>query len=342
MKKYSCFLLLLFLILMLDGCYYKELTDNESIVLANNEARSVIFLLNEYGYGESNRFITKVNDGDKITIREGKLYKGELNFKTIIDDSNYILNNYIDNIVFYTNTHGLQGATYDEELISDASYNYLQNGYNELIINYGNTNHFISLFDNSDNRIIPETKNKNILFAGSFIDSKTSNKITNVYKSSVFLYSINDKIYLKKNAQNKIFNDITGEESIENINFNNEIATINNIKKAVIIDNLDTSITIIQCCNNIIYVVDNTTFEVKEIRKFTNISTIDRLDNYFYIIENNIIYIYNDKFREIEKVKFDSKIIGSAWYKEVDISYLKLALLSDDNHIILDRVDIVK
>ena len=100
MRKYIYFLLLFLILIVINGCYYKELSETDSIVLAENETMSVIFLLNEYGYGESNRFVTKVNNGEKISICEAKLYKGNLNYKDIIDDNDYVLHNYINNILF--------------------------------------------------------------------------------------------------------------------------------------------------------------------------------------------------------------------------------------------------
>ena len=340
MRKYIYFLLLFLVLILSHGCYYKELSETDSIVLAENETMSVMFLLNEYGYGESNRFVTKVDNGEKVSICEGKLYKGNLNYKEIIDDNEYVLHNYINNILFYSNENGLQGATFDEELVSDAPYNYLLNGYKELILNYGNSNPFISLFDNTNSNIVKDVDNKNIIYASNKLDSQDKNSITTVYKSLVILYKIEDKIYLKKDFQKNTINDNEVNNEVDAGSINIEICSVSNIKKGFVIDNLSTSITIIQTFDNVIYVINNNTLELKIIKKFSNISSINLIDKWFYVIENNIIYIYNDKIKQVKMVTLEDKIIGSAWYKEVDNSYIKLALLDKNNNVILDRIDI--
>lgn len=339
MKKSIYILLLLLFLVTINGCYYKTLTSNESVVLADNETMSVIFLQNEYGYGESNRFITKIIDGNSITIREGKLYKGELNYKTIIEDRDCVLHNYINNVVFYSDQNGLQGATFDEELINDFSYNYLQNDFGELVYYYG-TNKFVSLFDTDDEKIDSSIENKNIIYVSSILDSQTNNKISTVYKSDVIIYKINDEIYIKKANQTKIIDENTGSETINNSSINTYLTSISNIKEALVIDYFGVSKTIILTYDNTIYSIDNNTLEIKTLKKFNNISTFNKVENYFYIVENNAIYVYNHLLKEIKKVEFDEKILGSLWFKEVDISYIKIALLDKNNHIIFDRVDL--
>lgn len=342
MRKYIYILLLSFIFILANGCYYKELSDSDSVVLAENETMSVVFLLNEYGYGESNRFVTKVSNGSNISVCEGKLYKNSLNYKDIIVDNNYSLHNYINNILFYTSENGLQGANFEEELISDAPYNYLQNGYGELILNIGNDDPYISLFDNSNNNLISNIDNKHIIYVSHNLDTMELNNVSTVYKSNVYLYQINDIVYLKKDYQSNSFNENTGNQESKSNSIEVEIAEISNIKKGFIIDSISSSFTIIQTYDNVIYAINNNTLELKTIKKFNNIATVNRVDNYFYIIENNIVYIYNDHLNEVKKINFEDKIIGSAWYKEVNSSYIKLALLSSENKIILDRINIVE
>lgn len=341
MKKIVVLFLLPFLLFILSSCYYKELDSDESILMSDNPTKSLLFLENKYGYGEANKFIVKTSNDGKIYIKEGKIYKDELTYMKILEDRNATLIDNINGTLFFVDENGLQGIHYNEEVEIDIPYNYLLNGFNELV-KYVGKDLYISLFDNDNNRILKDVLNDNLLYAEEKIESVDNREYTNVIKKDIFIYTNNDEIIYERHQCTKVFNqldvEISSEESVSKKVIDSNI----NIKKVIVNESIDSSYTYILTNNNEIIVINNNDLNQKNNRKFTQIQTFKQVDKYIYVIENNTVFVLDSSLNELIKMSFDRQIIGSSWFKEREISYIKIALLEDNNTVILDRIDFPK
>ena len=70
--------------------------------------------------------------------------------------------------------------------------------------------------------------------------------------------------------------------------------------------------------------------------------TYNRADKYIYIIENNKIILLDCELNVIYEREFQEQIIGSSWFKERELSHIKIALLNNENEIIIERIDLPK
>lgn len=341
MKKTVVFLILPFLLFMLSSCYYKALENDEEIILAENPTKSLIFLENEYGYGEATRFIIKTSNKGNIYIKEGKLYKEDFNYKNIVENESAILLNNINGELFYLNSNGLQGIKYDEENITDISYNYACDGFGEVIRQIGTSN-YVNLFNNENNVILQNVPNENILYVESSLDHIDDKVKQTIIKKNIYVYSQNNNIYLYKKIQSKTIINSTGEENIEDSEQTINLINLKEIKKVFVLDGIDYSYTVILTTNNDIISVNNTTQTIIQTDVYDNILTFNRADKYIYLIENDIIYLLDYNLNVINSYDFDYQIIGSSWFKERELSHIKIALLKNKNEIIIKRIDLPK
>ncbi len=338
MKKSINILLLVLFLFLVSSCMYKELSTDEEIMIAENPVMSVLFLQNKNGYGESNRFIVKIKSNDNLEIREGKLYKNTLNYIKLIEDRNVKLVNYLNNYVFFNDENGLQGIKFtNEEVENDISYNYLQNGFGEIIYHIG-TDEFISLFDTEEHKIIEESQNSNLLFVETSIEIDNNNKQS--LKKNIYVYYLNGELYFQRDVEIKENEDEINNYATSKKHTNKKISDINNIKKVIVLDTISNSSTIVLTENNDIYSINNETNVVQVLDTFTNILKFERVGNYFYLVENNVVYIYDYNLKLIKSVEYEKPIIGISWYKEREISYIKVAILEGKNNIILERINL--
>ena len=343
MRKKFSFLFFLMLIILINGCYYASLDNNESIIIADNPTKSLLFLENEYGYGESTRFIIKTNNNGVINIKEGKMYKEDFSYKNIMENPDAILLSNINGELFYKNINGLQGIKYlnENDLITDISYNYAQNGFGEVIKQIGTLN-YINLFNNGENKIISNVLNENILYVENSINSIEDKKNIEVIKKQICIYKQNNEVYLLKKVNTKNINVDSNEENIVESEQNIKLIDVDNIKKIILIDNKEYSYTLILRNNNEIISINNNDVSINKIKIFSNILTYNRADKYIYIIENNKIILLDCELNVIYEREFQKQIIGSSWFKERELSHIKIALLNNENEIIIERIDLPK
>ena len=109
-----------------------------------------------------------------------------------------------------------------------------------------------------------------------------------------------------------------------------------------VLDGIDYSYTVILTTNNDIISVNNTTQTIIQTNAYDNILTFNRADKYIYLIENDIIYLLDYNLNVINSYDFDYQIIGSSWFKERELSHIKIALLKNKNEIIIKRIDLPK
>lgn len=341
MKKIITFLILPLMFFVLTSCYYNTLENNEEIVLAENPTKTLLFLENEYGYGEATRFVTKTIKDGKVFIKEGKLYKEDFKYKNIIENESAVLLNNINCELFYMNDNGLQGIKYDEETIMDISYNYAQNGFGEVIKQIGTYN-YVNLFNTEDNKIIDDVNNEYILYVENSIDFIEDKIQKVVVKKNIYVYSQNNEIYLYKKIQTKTIINQTNEETLSENEQNIKLISLNNIKKVIVFDGIDYSYTIILTSNNDIISVNNNTLITNQTGAFNNVLTFNRADKYLYLIDYDVIYLLDLELNVLDSYSFDYQIIGSSWFKERELSHIKIALLKDNNEIIIERIDLPK
>ena len=145
-----------------------------------------------------------------------------------------------------------------------------------------------------------------------------------------------------KKIQNKTINNQTNEEILSENEQNIKLIGLNNIKKVIVFDGINYSYTIILTSNNDIISVDNNTLTTNQTGAFNNVLTFNRVDKYLYLIDYDVVYLLDLDLNVLNSYSFDYQIIGSSWFKERELSHIKIALLKNNNEIIIERIDLPK
>lgn len=344
MKKYICFILLFISFLLTSCVSYKDLAEDEIIIInKTNPVQSIIFLTNDYGYSTSTKFILKTQIEDTVYLKEAKMYKEGFTYLELSENHNVELLNYINELILYNNDSGLQGITLlDNTINNDISYSYKTDGFGQ-VIQYIGQNRYINVLD--DTPIIDGVINNDIYYAAEKEETVKHNveNYTDVFQKNIFVYEKNSEIYInrtvikkhieKKNSDNPIFTTV---------GINKKILNTVEIKKVQVIDFEEESYTILLSQNNIIYIINNINLNTISINDYQNILAFGATDKHFYFVNDNTLYVYDYNYNLYFSKTFDAPIVGISWFKLRENSSIKIALLSNNSLIETYEVDLPK
>lgn len=342
MKKYVCFILLVISLFLTSCASYKDLLEDEEIVInESNPTQSIVFLTNENGYSVSTRFIVKTKVEDKIYLKEAKMYKEGFTYLQFSDSHNVNLLNNINDIVFYENESGLQGLTFQEDNVtSDISYSYKTDGFGQIIPYIGHKE-FINVLDSK--QLVEGVNNNNLYYAGTLEETVKHNveNYTDVFQKNIFIYEDNNEIYIDRQVTKKhIEKKDNDNPTFTSEHFNKKILNKVDIKKVQIIDYEEESYTVVLTENDIIYIINNITLKTISVSNYNNILAFGVADKHIYFVTNNTLYVVDKAFNEYNTIVFDAPIIGISWFKIREISTIKVATLNGKNSVEMFEIEL--
>lgn len=336
MKKIMTIIFSLFIMFVLVGCSYSELKENEHIYIAPNSVRSLIFNRTEYGYNNSISFYVYTTDENNSYIKQGKIYNDTYTYYKLVENRDCELLNAVNGQLFFSDDNGLQSViNYDNEII-DHAVSYVRNGFGEVIQIIG-THNFVNSITTEENQIKENVDNKDIKYVGKLSEKIEDDNIKMLIKKEIIVSYLDNKLYIDRLSTTKTtHNDGQIQEQNQVIKFH--IDGDLSIKKAIIIDYLDVSKTILLLDSSEIIIVDNYDFSVKRHNKHSNVAYFESVNTHFYVIENNTLYVYNALFELVLEQKYEDIIIGSTWLKERSEDYIRIATMSKNEEISLHKI----
>lgn len=338
MRKLSLIVISFIMLLILVSCSYKELAPNEQIYISENACRTLVFNRSIHGYNNSISFYVITIQENQMFVKQGKIYNDKYTYYRLVENSDLNLLNAVNGQLFFTDINGLQSVVNHDNEIIEHAVSYVRNGFGEVIPIIGTPN-FINSITTEENRIKQNIDNNDIIYAGILtetLDLKDSNR---VIKKEIIIYCSDKSLYIDRKETAKII-DNYGNEKNEEYEINLKIDEDFNVKKGIIIDYLDQSSTILLLNNNEIVAINNFDSSILRLNNHTNITQIESINNHFYVIENNTIYVYNTRLELVLEQKFDNLIVGSCWLKERSDDFIRVATIDQNNVISLHKIQI--
>lgn len=338
MKKLITIVFSLLILFVLVGCSYKELDDTEQIVIFDNNIQSFIFDRTEHGYNNSVSFYVVTTNKENTYIKQGKIYNDKYTYFKLVEDRDFKLYNAVNGQLFFADENGLQSVVnYDNETI-DHSVSYVRNGFGE-VIQYIGTPNFINTITTQENQIKENVDNNDIKYVGLLTETFEVNDVENVIKKDFIISYFDNTLYIDKQETIKLI-DKSGNQTLNEHIINHQIHGEYDIKKAIVIDFLNYSKTILLLNNSEIVLIDNYNLSVNIYNNHSNISYFESVNTHFYVIENNTIFVYDVNFNLVLEQKYDDLIIGSAWLKERSDDFIRVATMAENKEITLHKIPI--
>lgn len=338
MKKLITIIFSLLILFILVGCSYKELDDNEQIVIFENSVQSLIFNRTEHGYNNSTSFYVVTSNNENSYIKQGKIYNDKYTYYKLVENRDFKLVNAVNGQLFFEDENGLQSVIlYDNETV-DHSVSFVRNGFGE-VIQYIGTPNFINNVTTKENQIKENVDNNCIKYVGLLTETIEENEVENVIKKDFIVSYFDNTLYIDKKTTTKSI-DQNGQQTINENEIHQQINAVYDIKKAIVIDYSDTSKTILLLNNNEIVSIDNYNLSINIYNNHSNISYFESVNTHFYLIENNTIFVYDVNFNLVFEQKYPDLIIGSVWLKERSDDFIRVATISENKEITLHKIPI--